>query len=321
MIYNLFFSDLILTIFSRSNLISLLTLIWVFFILGSLLVNYIPYINCVSCHGKLYNKNSIYNKVYDETSSRSCFNNFLVMKFNNLYISKEKFSHFYYIGFFFTLVLIFINKIQNINNISLILFLLHNLRRIFETFFITSYENINYLILMKKKEKMSNVSKDNLSSKMHIGGYLCGLTHYTLTPLTLHLANFGYNYENIFFYQIFVILLFILFNYVQYSSHFILFKNKNELIDKYFQNNISEDTKIVYTLPTKGAFKFCSCPHYFSEIMIYLSLFLLNYKSFCIFFLFLWVLSNLTVVSYNHYTYYLNNNNINLSYILFPFIW
>ena len=67
------------------------------------------------------------------------------------------------------------NSIFSFNQfISLILFILHNCRRLWECLNITLYGD----------------------SKIHIGGYLIGITHYVLVPLSIAAKSDNNNNEN-----------------------------------------------------------------------------------------------------------------------------
>ncbi|CUV06122.1 unnamed protein product [Cryptosporidium hominis] len=121
------------------------------------------------------------------------------------------------------------------NCYRLLFFLIHVIRRLYEEVFI-SYHNTNY-------------------SRMSIFVFLFGISYYIIMPITL-LATQD-------FYGKFVVLQYIsfaAFSLVQHKSHVKL-------------SNIRRANSEEYGIPYGGMFKFVSCPHYFSEIGIYLSLF------------------------------------------------
>jgi len=287
-----------------------ITLLWCGLIIGSLLVAMIPQLSCVSHHGKC-----------SVTDSQRFF--------DKLTVPKSYFIHFYILGSVMTILMMIIhsNVFHFTNTIALFLFLFHNLRRCWECFFITEY---GY-------------------STMHITGYLCGMIHYFMYPITLELSIIDREVfktkestreiiNNPIFYSI--IGLFILANGLQYISHDILYRNKRKLLKKKDDDEDDDDQnsslstasngdnivpKIQYTIPTGWGFNYCCCPHYLAEILIYLSLLCLEHHTFMMFLTFIWVLSNLSVVAYQQYCwylqYYVEEMEERKLTILFPFLW
>lgn len=296
---------------------------WFFLTCGSLAVAVIPQLSSVSQHGK-----------FSSSSHKTLF--------DRLIVPKRFFSHFYIVGSIMSLSIMYshVYVFQFTNTVALFLFFLHNIRRIYECWFVTEYGQ----------------------STMHIGGYLVGMVHYIIFPLTLELAILDrelftterkrqVNYS---FYLI--LLLFILGNFLQYKSHEILYKTKRKFMKIYDEDsdqeednntyqattagtpapapapasNVSsnsphETTPIRYPLPRGWGFEYCCCPHYFAEILIYFSLLCLEHHSFTMFLTFLWVLSNLSVVAYQQYWWYLEHYVEEIEErklrILFPFVW
>lgn len=291
-----------------------LNALWGSLIVGSLLVAIVPQLSCVSHHGKF------------STTIRQTF-------FDNLLVPKRYFTHFYIIGSVITAIIIFLHSciFQFTNTLALWLFLLHNLRRIWECLFITEYGQ----------------------STMHIGGYLCGLVHYIMYPITLELTILDREFfSNERTHQIdplfnISVILFLCANILQYKSHEILFYSKRKFLKSINENNNHNKQKksetaatitsqqhlspnntnkpITYPLPKGWGFEYTCCPHYFAEIVIYASLWWLEHHSFMMFLTFIWVLSNLSVVAYQQYCWYLEQYVEELEVrklaILFPFLW
>jgi hypothetical protein len=133
------------------------------------------------------------------------------------------------------------------------------------------------------------------------------------------------------------IILFIFASYNQYKCHFILYKLKMQSIeinrdnynnDKSSYNNYNDNNndynreinnhnnnknnefnnKSHHLLPYGSWFELVACPHYFFEILIYLSFYLSNHiGSLSVLLLTLWVAINLTVVAYAQFIWYLDN--------------
>ncbi len=227
------------------------------------------------------------------------------------YIPKRYFSHFYPTGLLLSLVAIVVNfTVFHHSAIYplLVLFAIHCGRRWWECVNITEYG----------------------SSQMHIAGYLVGLFHYILVPITLEIASIEGRQETLkkfaissILVQIVGILLFGFGNYLQYNSHLILFKVKRSQLSK----KKDDQSRMTYTLPSGGGFEYCCCPHYFAEILIYLSLIVVESKSVAMWSMLVWVVVNLSVVAFKQYQYYLQHcfeelelKNRQYS-ILFPFLW
>ena len=221
-------------------------------------------------------------------------------KENSLFLlHKSNFGHFYFLScFLFGGSIIFDFFTHQYLVLSKFLFFCHSLRRLFESLWLFHYG----------------------SSTIHLLGYICGLSHYCLVFLTLHCASLerlmAIRASNLPL-QLLASSLFIGMNILQYRCHSILASDRKRIDDsKYLR---------VYKLPRLGLFRYCCCPHYFAEILIYFSLFLLETHSFQVLMMSMWVLVNLSVVAYQQYQYYLEHDfdiiaerNIKL---IFPFLW
>jgi 3-oxo-5-alpha-steroid 4-dehydrogenase 3 len=280
--------------------------LWVLMIIGAVLVLVIPALHPVALHGKNYKEKPCENSEFSFSSSL-------------LLVPKRYFTHFYIASC--CLQLLFICKdlfflSHPIIYLTKYLFLFHSFRRFYECYSITSYG----------------------ASMLHIGGYVAGIVHYVAAVLTLEVASFeSHHLQNHSFSILFseknvrssrsmswtclLVSLFVVMNYFQYQSHYILWKAKNKQI----KENTNISSSIRYSLPNEGLFLYCCCPHYFAEILIYFSLFLLESHCLTMLLMFIWVLANLSIVAYQQYHWYLENDFDNLTskrrWIVFPFLW
>lgn len=121
------------------------------------------------------------------------------------------------------------------NYYRLLIFLLHVIRRLYEELFIL-HHNTKY-------------------SRMSIFVFLFGLSYYITMPITI-MTTQDINGK----FSVLQYIFFGIFSLIQYRSHVKL-------------SNIRKKNSLEYGIPYGGMFKYISCPHYFSEIGIYLSLF------------------------------------------------
>lgn len=171
----------------------------------------------------------------------------------------------------------------NVHKILLSCFILHTARRYLECRYMTSYGN----------------------STMHIGGYICGLFHYILVPVCLVIADNKFSTTSSTCIGLpYPILLFLVASYQQFVSHKKLYEIKNITIKA--QNNSKNGANLGYRIPRGSMFDYVCCPHYFDEILIYLSFYLMSPASPSLLFLLIWVSSNLTVVSCFQLQWYKN---------------
>jgi 3-oxo-5-alpha-steroid 4-dehydrogenase 3 len=209
-------------------------------------------------------------------------------------VPKSYFAHMYIVSLFACIVLIFTNYQSARASVSLVLFLCHSLRRFLECLFITNFS----------------------ASRMNIGGYLAGLIHYIVVPLTLSqpastVIRTGWVGA--------LVSLFVMTSLWQSNLHYILFQLKNRsLRDKNGRGG-------AYMLPTGSTFRYVCCPHYTAEIILYLSLFVLDFQSSLRLCMLIWVVSNLFVVSSSQYDWYRERNwsemQVRNTKRLVPFVW
>ena len=139
-----------------------------------------------------------------------------------MYVPKEYFKHFYILGLFsdcVALIMIIGSKKDYCMKFyiycSLCLFAIHCSIRLYECYFITVYNE----------------------SKMHMFGYLCGLWHYLVIPLSMlpvstclnantWYSNTFYKLLNNLFYLFIVLSIFVFASYYQWECHYILYQLK-----------------------------------------------------------------------------------------------
>lgn len=278
-------------------------------IMGSILVYIFPSLSCIGSHGKLEN-----DRRFDKTTILSFI--------TKLRVPKSYFIHMYILGLCINTIFILnsikytlLTKLTDLDNINenlkvksnyiliLILFELHTVRRLYECCFLTIYGN----------------------STIHFGGYLCGLFHYMLTPICFHYnVLLNYNFSN-FIFRFISIYIYLLSSYGQYRTHEILYNLKLENMKKIDEKEIKSKKNKIYSIPKGLLFQYVCCPHYFQEICIYLSFFLLQPTSLPMLCLLLWVISNLAVSSNNQFKWYKHHYN-SKDYPtnwkkLIPFVW
>ena len=152
-------------------------------------------------------------------------------------LPKSYFSHFYLYSTVLTSSLL----LTRLSSLPLSLFLLHSLRRLYET---------------------KLVQKHSPSSTMSLPAYLLGLTFYTLAPLC-YLAPSKEAGRAV------GVVVFWVASLGQHDSHKRLAKLRRR----------GEADASYPPPPTGGLFRYSLCPHYFCETCIYLGLFLLSAPS------------------------------------------
>ena len=266
--------------------------IWCVFALCSVLVTSWDQVFDIAFHGKLLNFRSALKKNQDSPNKWFSFRGL------HFYVPKRWFCHLYVVGLLVTTLKFIYNyrvhrTLLNIDPQTSLMIISHTTRRLIESQYLTIYGD----------------------AKIHIAGYVCGLAHYTITPLTLIYSRPNLVHFSDLNLRIISLIIFISANYIQYKSHLILYQMK-------MKNNSSKSA--VYQLPTKFLFKNISCPHYTAEVLIYISFSILCYDRLSAMFLTIWVASNLAVVSDLHYCYYIKHysNSIPSHYCrMIPGVW
>lgn len=318
------------------DLESVLCFLWLTLVLGSLLVSSLPssMLGFVTEHGKM--QNAVQDRKRSESlslammkNSDSAFIQDLLQSWDNFAqfrVRKDWFMHFYIVGAVNGMIWMVASysffDVEHDGMIkkytfpaaclfSAFLWELHVLRRLYECLYITHFGD----------------------SMIHISGYAVGIIHYLLVPATLLLPCFSpsqYNrhlYSSLFSSRILLSCgVFALANYYQYKCHLILFRCKQRAT----KENITSvgGREKLYMLPTGSLFEYVSCPHYFTEICIYLTMMGVQPSSLSVITMNVWVICNLSVVSYKQYLWYLDNffadfdnGKMDDWRILIPFVW
>lgn len=205
--------------------------------------------------------------------------------FFNVYVPKHWFTHFYIIHFTlswlnFVLFWNYENCFQTLHAIICIN-CMQSSRRLYECFF---------------------VSKFSAVAKIHIFHYLVGIFFYTSINIIPYLKLQCGDNEEINSLGYISLLLFMLAYIDQYYNHMTLSKQKK------------------YNLPQSGLFKYVTCPHYFDEIIIYASCFLLDPSS-SYFFIVLWVMLNLSISANQSYIFYKSQKQLRQQLRIIPFMY
>jgi 3-oxo-5-alpha-steroid 4-dehydrogenase 3 / polyprenol reductase len=274
-------------------LISNVHLLWYLLAAASWLVKLFPQLDFVAKHGKLSNKSgkskSGLNKRSTKHRSKSPPSrpspSSVGGVLSALNVPKSWFAHLYIIGTLMTLCTLwqYHSAAPKIEIFTLWLFLLHCTRRLLECWYVSNFGQ----------------------SRVHVSGYLVGIFHYLLVPvsllssadgggtqvpespslslslsLSLHLLS-----------RLTAVFAFLSANYFQHKYHKILRSSK-------FIHGAKQ-----YVFPQGGLFDYVCCPHYTCEICIYVCFFcLVSQKS--TFALLVWVVSNLSVVAQVNLTWY-----------------
>lgn len=210
-------------------------------------------------------------------------------------VNKSWFSLMYVVGLCTSVVIMYL-QCYSIGVVCLVqvLFFMHLCRRLWECLYITDFGN----------------------SKMHISGLLVGIVHYVFTPISIYLAASTPSVSKPAFKSsdgtslLLVCLLFVFefACYAQNRCHMILFCIKRSL---------KSTPGARYAVPKGFWFDLVACPHYLSEILIYLSLLLLLLvlyapvtdfipwlQRFNFGYCMLWVTTNLAVVAHHQLHWY-----------------
>jgi 3-oxo-5-alpha-steroid 4-dehydrogenase 3 len=143
-------------------------------------------------------------------------------------------------------------------------------RRLYETLFISIYSE----------------------TKINLIHYLVGFAFYTSSGFAL-IDSLVNNIEDINYFSKFDLFIFIVFlfaSYSQYKSHLIL----SELRIRRSENG-KQIINYSHSIPNGRLFDLVSCPHYFTEIVIYLCIYSLSHFNNLWAVLVLWVLVNQTI--------------------------
>ena len=252
----------------------LATIIYLILTLAALLSIISPVLSSLSSHGKLGSSNDFCknNNTQHYEHKKFIYQRLLyfVLTSPRFTVKKCRFIDFYTIGIITTILKLahttityYDTNITYINKQQLavpLLLLIHLFRRYCEC---------------KWVQKSTSST-----SYMHLAGYLLGILHYICLPFILiphhsslictnddeHEDNNGaksFDIQQFTLLEIFSIVGCLYFQYQQYRHH-VLLANLRSKTKK-------SETKS-YSIPVGGWFEYISCPHYFSEIMIYVTL-------------------------------------------------
>ena len=254
------------------------TIICLILTLAALLSIISPVLQSISSHGKTRTLTSTIINNTQHEHKKFIHQRLLhfVLTSPGLTVNKCRFIDFYTIGIITTISKLAYTIISNY----------------YDTDIITSYINKQQLVvpilllihLFRRYCECKWVHKSTSStSYMHLAGYLLGILHYICLPFILiphHTllicTNDGSNGAKSFDIQqstlleIFSIIGCLYFQYQQYRHH-VLLANLRSRTEK-------TETKS-YSIPVGGWFEYISCPHYFSEIMIYVTFAILTEKN------------------------------------------
>lgn len=283
------------------NILKLDIIIQVLFICATssvFLAANVPLLNQLLKYGKTLN-NDKSDSFKDAKKTNNSFD--LITWIRSIYVPKPWFYHFYILSTFLSLSLFTLSFFPNfiVNTFVkkfLISELVINSPISFKQFLLLSLFNVIQGI--RRTHECLFVFVPSNKSKMHISHYLVGLFFYAsinilpflfFLPEQNELKTTGNPYSISFsVYDLIAIYLFVVASADQSRNH----------------RHLSTLKK--YTKPFKGLFEYCCCAHYFDEIIIYLSHFIV-FRRIPSFLAFVWVVSNLSVSANETYIYYLNN--------------
>lgn len=231
---------------------------------GSVIVANHPWFACVARHGKILNESA-----ESQSINRTPLIGGLISSFPTTYVPKSYFTHFYVFS-----TIISVGGAYRLETIALpnLMFMMHSLRRLWECINATKFSH----------------------SKMHVAGYVCGFAHYSLSYLCISMVpeTKASQYSVLTCTSKLIgIVIFALANFYQSKCHKILFDNKSRHGSQYH-------------LPQGSLFEYVCCPHYCMEIVIYFSFCLVCPRYWSPYFMLMWVVSNLSVVSSQQFSWY-----------------
>lgn len=144
-------------------------------------------------------------------------------------------------------------------------------------------------------------------SKMHLASYTIGLVHYLFTPWTLMTSQRQLELQALSIMDYSAFICYSVGMVSQHYFHRVLAspnKGDNTETEKEKTSKKSNKEGRVYIFPSGFGFNMVCCPHYTSEILIYVSFCLMDPKNTAILCLLIWVMSNLAVVSDDTYKWY-----------------
>lgn len=218
--------------------------------------------------------------------------------YEKMLVPKRCFCCFYLVGWVVNLFVI----LHGHRSLVFILMQAHHSRRIIECLFVHSYSDDSF---------------------MHVGHFVCGMLYYVLLELSLIMAvvdgeSHGYDET-----AVIGICLFIFASAIQMMAHLELGRMKREdesvkrcsqeeessLLFQRAKNKRSDKRKF----PENRLFSLVYCPHYFAEILIYLSVCIIGMRGFSLEYYhlslpmwanLLWVVANLSITGIRNKNWY-----------------
>ena len=191
----------------------------------------------------------------------------------SLKLPKTYFTHFYVVGVSVNLALL-LTSTEKSTIWLLSLYQVHVARRLYESLW---------------------VSRSSSSAKIHLAHYVLGVSYYVSTPLTLVCVSDGDHIEGGALSWLFGFL-FLFANWVQHECHCFLAN---------LRPPSSKNTHEAYYIPRGRWFKMVSCPHYASEIVIYVCLAALSRGSLPLLIQVTFVMFELGFASWTQHQWYL----------------
>ena len=266
------------------------TCAWCAMSLASLLVYFIPALGCIAQHGKMIYTGFALKATPSPTPIPSST---LLQRLAGATVPKSYFTHMYALGLA-ALPFYMFSSNTTLHSATLACLAIHLLRRLGECLWVTSYG----------------------ASRVHLGGYLAGLWHYLLLPLSISLAlrdshdflDHSCNSRATLTLApslnptlIIAVLLFAACSWLQHAVHANLAGLKATQI---LTPTAPIEAIPRYPLPRGILFALVCCPHYTAEVGIYTSLWLLRPSSPVLVALLGWVMVNLAVVAEQQLQWY-----------------
>ena len=229
---------------------NLLSIYWLILIAICISIYFFPFLAAISHYGK--------NRPQQHQPQHGASLN-TIQSLLTWTVPKSYFLHFYITATLFAILMLSCISQAFI----LIIFFCHSLRRLYESLYISVFSK---------------------TARMHITGYLLGISFYPLAILTLYTAhvsslNEDDEEDDLFYNFIFLLsgLIFLLGSYQQHQAHQIL-ANLRRIPNLKKSSGNAHQVSTQYSIPYGGWFQYVSCPHFFAEILIYTS-FLIKFPS------------------------------------------
>jgi len=303
--------------------------IWLMLSLSSIMVAIFPSLSFVSKHGKIGASSK------KQTSDKSSI-------IGSMTVPKAWFSHLYIMGSFIGLLAIILSTLSSYSMMpTFVIDMIDNKLKNQDIYINHSYTTILTLIMFltqcfRRLFECYYVSHFGLS-RIHISGYIAGLFHYFLLPISILLYTHHPNQLEVKLEvavavevinpinTAIAIFVFNLASWIQHTCHVSLSlgsqaskikstsnSNNNpdasdgissgDANDGIIKNHRNTNTK-VYHIPDSWQFEYVCCPHYTSEIIIYISICLFN-PTINTAMIVCWVTCNLTTVAKENMLWY-----------------